>query len=120
MWSRVREHVSIRRGRTDEPPAAANEHARPAAAGPEAAPADGKAEVPAAGGAAEVSSEAVGTQVVPANGKAQPPAADAVEEHTPRGQADDPTAPSQNGDTLVLPLLADIDEVTAPPGAEQP
>src|SRR6185437_15328796 len=34
--------------------------------------------------------------------------------------AGDPTAPSQNGDTLVLPLLADIDEVTAPPGAEQP
>ena len=120
MWSRVREHVSIRRGRTDEPPAAANEHARPAAAGPEAAPADGKAEVPAAGGAAEVSSEAVGTQVAPANGKAQPPAADAAEEHTPGGQADDPTAPSQNGDTLVLPLLADIDEVTAPPGVEQP
>lgn len=112
--------MSIRRGRTDEPPAAASEDARPAAGGPEAAPADGKAEVPAAGGAAEVSPGAVGTQVAPANGQTQPPAADAAEEHTSRGQADDPTAPSQNGDTLVLPLLADIDEVTAPPGAEQP
>src|SRR5437762_2612961 len=29
MWSQVREHMSIRRGRAQDPPAAADEHARP-------------------------------------------------------------------------------------------
>ena len=40
-------------------------------------------------------------------------------EYTP-WPADGTTALSQNGDTLVLPVLGDIDELTAPPGAGQP
>ncbi len=161
--------MSIRRGRAEDPPAAADEHAQPAAAGPEVAPADGGAEVPAAYSAAEAASGgagpeaapgAAGTQVAPADGEVQirpadgevqtPPAdgvaeapsanghartlsaggyagitsadggggALAAEEHPP-WPADDATALSQNGDTLVLPVLGDIDDVTAPPGAGQ-
>src|SRR5690349_14801849 len=97
MWSQVREHMSIRRGRAEDPPAAADEHAQPAAAGPEAAPGDGGAEVPLANGEADF-----------------PPAG----EYTP-WPADDEAALALNGDTLVLPVLGDIDDVTAPPSAEQ-
>jgi Glycosyl transferase family group 2 len=197
--------MSIRRGRAEDPPAAADEHARPAAAGPEAAPADGEAETPAAGSAAGAASGAAGTEVppgddatdvpasdgvagvpaadgaagvaaadggaeassgadgeaevpsadgeaevssgdgeapvpsgdgeapvpsgdgraeVPAGGGAEVPPADGAADFPPASEytpwpADDETALALNGDTLVLPVLGDIDDVTAPPSAEQ-
>jgi hypothetical protein len=215
MWSRVREHMSIRRGRAEDPPAAADEHAQPAAAGPEAAPADGEAEAPAAGSADEAVSGAAGTEIPPGDGEAETPASDGTagvpaaegaasvaaadgpaggpaasdaagassgadgkaevpsaggeakvpsagseakvpsadgeaevpstdgEVRVPSGDggaevplangeadfppageytpwpADDEAALALNGDTLVLPVLGDIDDVAAPPSAEQ-
>src|SRR5215471_4082490 len=131
MWSQVREHMFIRRGRTKNPAVTAAEHARQA--GPEMAPDEGEAGATAASGAGWAAPEAAGAQVTPAGGEVQvPPAngqaevlsagegarAPAAEERTP-WQADDGTASSPNGDTVVLPVLSDIGEVTALPGAEQ-
>src|SRR6266480_4004180 len=122
MWSQVREHMSIRRGRAEDPPAAADGHAQPAAVGPEVAPADGGPEVAPADGGPEVAPADGGTLsadgyagITSAGGGGGAPAA---EEHPP-WPADDATALSQNGDTLVLPVLGDIDDVTAPPSAGQ-
>jgi cellulose synthase/poly-beta-1,6-N-acetylglucosamine synthase-like glycosyltransferase len=67
--------MSIRPRRAEDPPAAADEHARPAA-GPEAVPADGEAQAPAAGSAAEAASGATGTEIPPGGGKAEAPASD--------------------------------------------
>jgi cellulose synthase/poly-beta-1,6-N-acetylglucosamine synthase-like glycosyltransferase len=197
--------MSIRRRRAEDPPAAADEHARPTGAGPEAAPADGEAEAPAAGSADEAASGAVGTEIPPGDGEAEAPASDGTAgvpvadgaatvaaadgaagipaaggaaassgadgkaearsagseakvpsangkakvpstdgevrvppvdgkaevlpangeaDFPPAGEyaswpADDEAALELNGDTLVLPVLGDIDDVTAPPSAEQ-
>jgi cellulose synthase/poly-beta-1,6-N-acetylglucosamine synthase-like glycosyltransferase len=179
--------MSLRRGRAEDPPAAADEQAGSAAAGAEVAPADGEAEapaadsvaevasgavgpqippgddatdvpaadgaagVPAADGAAEVSSGAAGAEVAPADDGAQIPPADGKAGVRPAGGEaqvmsaggdagtlsaggeagipaagvymswpdDDETALSENGDTLVLPVLGDIDDVTAPASAER-
>jgi cellulose synthase/poly-beta-1,6-N-acetylglucosamine synthase-like glycosyltransferase len=105
--------------------------------------AGGAAGVPAAGGAAEASSSADGeAEVPPANGEvrvpsgdgeakvpggdgeAEVPSGDGEADFPPAGEytpwpADDETALALNGDTVVLPVLGDIDDVTAPPSAGQ-
>src|SRR5215475_15565652 len=96
MWSRVREHMSTRRGRAWDPPAAAGGHAQLAAGGHAQ---------PAAGGHAQL----------PADQHARPAAA--ATEAAPAGDA---PAPSWNDDTLVLPVLGDTDDVPALPAAEMP
>jgi hypothetical protein len=67
--------MSIRRGRAEDPPAAADEHAQPAAAGPAAAPADGEAEAPASDGTAGVPAADGAASVAAADGAAGGPAA---------------------------------------------
>jgi cellulose synthase/poly-beta-1,6-N-acetylglucosamine synthase-like glycosyltransferase len=160
MWSQVSEYMSMRRGRTEDLPVAADEHARPAIVGPEVVRADGEAEVLAADGAAQASGPggagplladgeaeappAAGgawtaradseAGVPPADGEAEIPSAagDAgtpsadvragtppAQEHAPPGPADDASASSPVGDTLVLPILGDMDDGAAPPDAGQ-
>jgi hypothetical protein len=109
--------------------------AGPAASGAAGASsgADGKAEVPSAGGEAKVLSAGGETEVpstdgevrVPSgDGGAEVPLANGEADFPPAGEyaswpADDEAALALNGDTLVLPVLGDIDDVTAPPSAEQ-
>ena len=89
---------------------------RPADGEVQTRPAGGDAEAPPANGHAGTRSADGHAGITSADGGGGAPAA---EEHPP-WPADDATALSQNGDTLVLPVLGDIDDVTAPPSAGQP